>query len=176
MASAHGRFNIDFLVWSSVRETRRAEPVFLDKLTMAAAYETETVQSLLQNQFERRPLAEKLKIKETGPDQPKINIRQQVKDKEASYTRGFWRTWYTRKPWLTGCGVANALFCFPCLLFKTSMIDRAWYENGVQDMKHFSEKIKQVQQQFLCSSSRTQRSWGYFSAVQGELRHSDFSS
>ncbi len=35
-----------------------------------SGHETNSVQSLLQCPFERRTLAEKLKVKELGPDQP----------------------------------------------------------------------------------------------------------
>ena len=92
-----------------------------------------SIWSLLQHLFERRTLTEKLCIKELSPDQGD-------KEKGKLYRRGFSRNWYTRKAWLAGCNNANALFCIPCLLFKTSGTDVAWTVSGVTDMKHFSEK------------------------------------
>ncbi|XP_070404474.1 zinc finger MYM-type protein 5-like isoform X1 [Nothobranchius furzeri] len=92
--------------------------------------------------FKRRTMVEKLNVKELGPDQPEVKISQQDKEKGKLYTRGFSRNWYTRKAWLAGCNHANALFCFLCLLFKTTGTDKAWIVSGVTDMKHFSEKVK----------------------------------
>nr|XP_054598746.1 zinc finger MYM-type protein 1-like [Nothobranchius furzeri] len=101
-----------------------------------------SVRSLLQYPFERRTMVEKRNVKELGPDQPDVKISQQDKEMGKLYTRGFSRNWYTRKAWLAGCNHANALFCFPFLLFKTAGTDKAWIESGVTDMKHFSEKVK----------------------------------
>lgn len=69
-------------------------------------------------------------------------INQQDKEKGKLYRRGFSCNWYTRKAWPAGCNHAYALFCFLCLLFKTSGTDMAWTGAGVTDMKHYSEKIK----------------------------------
>lgn len=101
-----------------------------------------SVKSLLQCPFEKRTLAEKLKVKELGPDQPDLLIRQQTSEKGKTYTRSYSSRWYTKKAWLCGCVSANALFCFPCLLFKTTGADTAWTVTGVRDMKHLSEKIR----------------------------------
>ncbi|KAF7709031.1 hypothetical protein HF521_018088 [Silurus meridionalis] len=61
-----------------------------------------SVKSLLQCPFEKRTLAEKLKVKELGPDQPDLLIRQQTSEKEM-YTRSYSSRWYTKKAWLCGC-------------------------------------------------------------------------
>uniref|UniRef100_A0A8C5GCS7 Zinc finger MYM-type protein 1-like n=1 Tax=Gouania willdenowi TaxID=441366 RepID=A0A8C5GCS7_GOUWI len=102
----------------------------------------ETIRFLLQNPFERRTLVEKLQIKHRGPDQPNIKISQPASKKGKVYTRGFSINWYHRKAWLAGCSHVNALYCFPCLLFKTTGTDTAWTDTGVRDMKHLSEMIK----------------------------------
>jgi len=39
-------------------------------------------------------------------------------------------------PGLAGCYIANVVFCFPCLLFKSTWTDPAWTVMGVRDMKH----------------------------------------
>ena len=78
-------------------------------------------------------------MKELGPDQTDIVIKQQDSEKGKPYVRGLSRSWYTRQAWLAECSHANALFCFPCLVFKT---DAAWTTTGVRDMKHLSEKVR----------------------------------
>lgn len=110
--------------------------------TMMEDGKSESVRSLLQNPFERRTLVEKITIKQRGPDRPNIKISQQTSEKGKVYKRGFSRNWYSRKAWLAGCSHVNALYCFPCLLFKTAGTDTAWTVTGVRDMKHLSEKIK----------------------------------
>ena len=47
--------------------------------------------------------------------------------------------------WLTSCGFGNAIFCFPCILFKTSACDSLWTKTGLTDLKHLSERIKKTQ-------------------------------
>ncbi|XP_035034439.1 zinc finger MYM-type protein 1-like [Hippoglossus stenolepis] len=107
-----------------------------------AAQPPHSIQSLLCNPFERRPLDEQLQIKESGPDQPDIAIRRPASERGQKYKRGFSRKWYRRKAWLAGCGQVKAVFCFPCLLLKTAGADTAWTVTGIRDMKHLSEKIK----------------------------------
>ncbi|XP_070400169.1 uncharacterized protein [Nothobranchius furzeri] len=117
-------------------------PVTTTSMDTGSQQPLNSVRSLLQYPFERRTMVEKLNVKELGPDQPDVKISQQEKERGKLYTLGFSRNWYTRKAWLSGCNQANALFCFPCLLFKTAGTDKAWIESGVTDMKHFSEKVK----------------------------------
>ncbi|KAK0142686.1 Zinc finger MYM-type protein 1 [Merluccius polli] len=101
-----------------------------------------SVKSLQRYPFERRTLAEKLHVKKLGPDKPEVQITQQAREKEKTYKRTFSRGWFDRKAWLTSCGYANAIFCFPCLLFKTSACDSSWTQTGVTDLKHMSERIR----------------------------------
>lgn len=101
-----------------------------------------SVKSLLMYPFARRTTEEKLLVKELGPDKPEINISQQTKEKDKLYKRSFCRSWFNRKTWLTGCGEANALFCFPCILFKSDKCDSTWTKTGLTDLKHLSERIK----------------------------------
>ena len=79
-----------------------------------------SVKSLHMYPFEKRTLAEQLSVKELGPDRPEVNFTQQAVEKERTYKRSFSRDWFYRKSWLSSCGHANAVFCFPCLLFRTS--------------------------------------------------------
>ncbi len=114
----------------------------VDSGVINSGHEPNSVQSLLQCPFERRTLAEKLKVKELGPDQPDLLIRQQTSEKGKKYTRSYSSRWYTKKAWLCGCIYANALFCFSCLLLKTTGADPAWTVTGVRYMKHLSEKVR----------------------------------
>ncbi|KAM4567259.1 zinc finger MYM-type protein 1-like isoform 2-T3 [Odontesthes bonariensis] len=112
------------------------------KMTTPMRPSPNAVRSLLQDPFEKRTLMEKLRVKELGPDQPDLAIKQPASERGKQYVRGFSRNWYTRKAWLAGCSHANAVFCFPCMLYKTNGTERAWTVTGVRDMKHLSEKIK----------------------------------
>nr|XP_054595395.1 uncharacterized protein LOC129162947 isoform X1 [Nothobranchius furzeri] len=107
-------------------------PVSTTSVDTGSQQPLNSVRSLLQYPFERRTMVEKLNVKELGPDQPDVKISQQEKERGKLYTRGFSQNWYTRKAWLAGCNHANALFCFPCLLFKTAGTDKAWMSQELQ--------------------------------------------
>jgi hypothetical protein len=95
--------------------------------------------------FSRRTNAEKEAIKQLGPPRPDLNIKQVSTKGEKAYTRSFKNNWYHRKTWLAGCDVANALFCYPCLLFhpeNNTADGTAWTIKGVTDMQHLSDKVK----------------------------------
>ncbi|XP_042073593.1 zinc finger MYM-type protein 1-like [Haplochromis burtoni] len=111
-------------------------------LTVEAQPPPNSVRSLLTYPFARRTMAEKLQVKELGPDKPEIQLTQATKEKSKAYNRTFCRSWFQRKSWLTGCGTANALFCFPCILFKSDKCDLTWTQSGQTDLKHLSERIK----------------------------------
>ena len=108
--------------------------------TATARPNPDSVKSVLLEPFERRTLVDKLQVKEPGPDQPDLVIKQQAGEEGKKYIRGFGRSWYTRKTWLAGC--RHALFSFPCLLFETTGTDPAWTTTGVKDMKHLLVKVK----------------------------------
>ncbi|XP_041842179.1 uncharacterized protein LOC121640469 [Melanotaenia boesemani] len=108
-----------------------------------------SVRSLQMYPFARRTMEEKVQVKELGPDKPDLVISQQTKEKSKVYKRSFCRSWFERKSWLTGCGVANALFCFPCLLFKSDKCDLTWTQSGQTDLKHLSERIKKHERSSL---------------------------
>ncbi|CAL8316184.1 unnamed protein product [Arctogadus glacialis] len=94
-------------------------------VSMGVQLAPNSVKSLLMNPFER--------TKELGPDKPEVNITQETRKKDKAYKRSFSRGWFDRKAWLTSCGDANAIFCFPCILFKTSACDISWTQTGVTD-------------------------------------------
>lgn len=112
---------------------------------MATERALNSVEFLLENSFERLEIGTKLAIKNLGPHKPDIHIVQQTKDKGRSFNRTFSRSWYDKKSWLSGCPERNKMFCFPCLLFRSSVTGGQgdiWSTAGVCDMKHFSEKAK----------------------------------
>ncbi|XP_061559344.1 uncharacterized protein LOC133416454 [Phycodurus eques] len=93
---------------------------------MAAETLSNSVKSLKAAPFERRTFQQKLDVKESGPDQPNIKIKQKSKDRGREYTKSFFKSWFSNRAWLAACSETNALFCFPCLLFPTSACDSAW--------------------------------------------------
>src|SRR4029434_3856903 len=146
----------------------------------SAQCSSNSILSLKEHPFGRRNNEDKLATIQLGPPRPNITIKQVATKKGKSYTRGFLKNWYQRKSWLAGCEVANAVFCYPCLLFhpEGSMATTT----GVKDMHHLSEKVKKHEQAKLhidsclkfCGFGRvniaTQLDEGYRLAVR---RHND---
>ena len=154
-------------------------------MASAQCNSSNSILSLKETPFGRRNNEDKLATIQLGPPRPNITIKQVATKKGKSYTRGFLKNWYQRKSWLAGCEVANAVFCYPCLLFhpEGSMTDStAWTTTGVKDMHHLSEKVKKHEQAKLhidsclkfCGFGRvniaTQLDEGYRLAVR---RHND---
>lgn len=55
-----------------------------------------SVKSLKTTPFERRTLQGKLWVKELGPDQPDIMIKQQAQDRGRQFPPSFSRGWFVR--------------------------------------------------------------------------------
>lgn len=91
--------------------------------------------------FSSLSLVQKLELKNTGRPVPIMNIEQvQSKCKnKGQFTRKFDKNIYNKHSWVCGCEEKNSFFCFVCLLFGG---DDNWTKNGVQDLKHLSDKIK----------------------------------
>ena len=96
-----------------------------------------TVSNLKICPFSQLSQQEKLELKRLGPDRPEF-IRS---ESSSSTSRKFSRSWYTKYEWLTGCSQTQK-DCFPCLLFGESHREKAWTGKGINDWKHFSEKVK----------------------------------
>src|SRR4029434_8004128 len=115
------------------------------EMASAPCNSSNSILSLKETPFGRRNNEDKLATIQLGPPRPNITIKQVATKNGKSYTRGFSKNWYQRKSWLAGCEVANAVFCYPCLLFhpEGTMTDStAWTTTGVKDMHHLSEKVK----------------------------------
>lgn len=82
---------------------------------------------------------QRLRLKEKGRPQPKLNLRQSTKDRGKDINRYFKENMYLLCDWICGCEEKNAFFCYPCLLFSE---DSLWAKNGVVDLKHLKEKIR----------------------------------
>ncbi|KAJ8922022.1 hypothetical protein NQ315_008661 [Exocentrus adspersus] len=83
--------------------------------------------------------ADKIKVKALGRPTPELNIETNASSRNKSYKRQFNSSVYFNTLWICGCGVKNALFCFPCLIFGG---DKAWTVNGVKDLSHLSQSIR----------------------------------
>uniref|UniRef100_A0A673AEA0 TTF-type domain-containing protein n=1 Tax=Sphaeramia orbicularis TaxID=375764 RepID=A0A673AEA0_9TELE len=105
-----------------------------------------SVLSLQKEPFHRRTLEEKLLVKELGPEQPDINIKEHIHDRGRSYTRSFSTSWYKKKAWLTASSETRAMFCFPCLLFQVPGTEQAWTHTGITTIKHFYDKANKHEQ------------------------------
>ncbi|XP_040195002.1 zinc finger MYM-type protein 1-like isoform X2 [Rana temporaria] len=104
-----------------------------------------SVPSLKLFPFASRSNEEKKRIKELGPNQPKLQIQQKSCDRGRVYTRSFSPTTYSKWSWLAGCDVTNAYYCFPCLLFQSPGTDKLWISTGFCDLKHLSVKCERHQ-------------------------------
>eukprot|EP00795_Rhopilema_esculentum_P017770 gene17770-9443_t len=96
-----------------------------------------TVSNIKIRPFSRLTQQEKIEIKRLGPDRPEL-----LRSQSSASSRKFSTSWYTRYEWLTGCSQTQKVYCFPCLLFGESQREKAWTKKGVNDWKHFSEKVK----------------------------------
>eukprot|EP00795_Rhopilema_esculentum_P005495 gene5495-673_t len=96
-----------------------------------------TVSNIKIRPFSRLTQQEKIEIKRLGPDRPEL-----LRSQSSASSRKFSTSWYTRYEWLTGCSQTQKVYCFPCLLFGKSQREKAWTKKGVNDWKHFSEKVK----------------------------------
>lgn len=88
--------------------------------------------------FSLLTLSEKIDIKIKGRPTPVLSLEENAKSRSYEYTRRFNKGVYEKHDWLCGCDEANALFCFPCLLFGG---DPTWTKSGMKDLKHLQEKI-----------------------------------
>ena len=81
----------------------------------------------------KTPQQEKKWIKEIGPTRS-TDLAASDEDK---FTPGAPpRSYYEKQRWLTGCGVGNAFYCFPCLQFQSVGTEVKWTTTWVWDRKH----------------------------------------
>lgn len=100
--------------------------------------EMNSVDSLIKRPFSALSFEEKVQVKTLGRPTPDINMVQAAKGRKATgtYTRRFHSDVYAKYPWMCGCDIRNALFCFPCLLFGSN---DSWSKNGIKDLGHLNE-------------------------------------
>lgn len=104
---------------------------------MDALNKSLTVSQLQSLTFSQLALNEKIKIKDAGRPVADIKIAQPAISNNKKYVRSFNPEWYNKKPWLCGCEVKNALFCFPCLLFSG---EDAWTKSGFTNINKIKDK------------------------------------
>lgn len=92
-----------------------------------------SVKSLQARDPAKISFAERLEIKQLGPERPDI---------VSNSNRRFTSHWYSKHDWITGCSETNKVYCFPCLLFGGEKRQKTWTTIGVSDWKHLSEKVK----------------------------------
>jgi hypothetical protein len=59
--------------------------------------------------------------------------------KKRTFNRTFNPDIYDKHTWICGCGVKNACFCLPCLLFGG---EESWTKIGFTDLNHLGDRIK----------------------------------
>ena len=100
------------------------------------------VSNLKSRPFSRLSQEEKLEVKRLGPDRPELVRSESSSSASSSTSRKFSQSWYTKHEWLTGCSQTQKVYCFPWLLFGESQREKAWTGKGINDWKHFTEKVK----------------------------------
>ena len=84
---------------------------------------TVSVKYLQSLSISRLSLQEKISLKAAGRPTPRLNITQEGVSNSKVYQRKFHSNIYDEFDWLCGCDVADAFFCYPCLIFGG---DRSW--------------------------------------------------
>lgn len=97
------------------------------------------VEFLVKFKFCRLSYDDKLFVKDLGiprPDLSKIIVNQ------GKPPRGFVNAWYEKCSWLTGSKTLKKLFCWPCLLFSSSVGEEVWSKRGYDNLKNLSRSIE----------------------------------
>lgn len=68
-------------------------------------------------------------------------LSKECRYKGKVFTRRFKKDNYFRYNWLSGCGVENKLFCWPCYIFSTDPTD-TWGFKGFDGLSNFSNSVK----------------------------------
>lgn len=109
-----------------------------------------TVDALLLYPFPSRTRQQKVECVLQGKPRPALPNLISVETKtSADSSEGnnskfvivFDKASYDHVDWLTGCDVRQALFCWPCVLFRSAHED-SWNKIGLNDLNNLGEKIK----------------------------------
>ena len=84
---------------------------------------------LLGRSFSSRSQSEQKDIARMSRLMPKLSIKTR--------DRTFQESWYSRRDWLCGSAKKNRLFCWPCLLFRSSK-SSTWAFSGYANMHSFT--------------------------------------
>ena len=97
------------------------------------------VDLILPKSFDSLPYKEKVRIKQQGRSTPKIDLVQKV----GKNNRSFQLSWYDKLRWLTGNAVTKKMYCWTCLLMKSSQGScLVWSKLGFGDLSNFDRAYK----------------------------------
>ncbi|XP_046863144.1 uncharacterized protein LOC124456877 [Xenia sp. Carnegie-2017] len=88
------------------------------------------VAELVERSFSSRNISEQKQIARMSRPIPKLTLK--------TNDRSFQESWYSNKDWLCGSVRKNRLFCWPCLLFRSSPRKSPWASTGYHNMHSFS--------------------------------------
>lgn len=118
------------------------------------------IEHIIAKPFSQRSIEEKNAIIKTVPPKPPMTcLKGTVKQGGKTINREFNIQNYNRCDWLIGCEAKRGLFCWPCLLFKSSTDHSTWVFDGYKDLNHLSfsmsthEKSKTHINSMLCFKS-----------------------
>ena len=93
--------------------------------------------SLLEIPFLSRLYDEKCEIVKRGKPKPDMkDLTNVCKIGTKTVTRKFSSSRFDDIPWLTGCGISNKLYCWPCVLFNSD--SSVWNREGFSDLTHMT--------------------------------------
>lgn len=109
-----------------------------DKTVSIIKSKNDLVNELLCRNFASLPHDEKLFIKNNGRPTPNMVSLVNTAVGGKGSNRSFNVNWYQKYQWLTGSETRNKLFCWPCLLFSTNLVDdkqNPWSRGGYDNLK-----------------------------------------
>ncbi|XP_062544580.1 GDNF-inducible zinc finger protein 1 isoform X4 [Armigeres subalbatus] len=80
-------------------------------------------------------------IAQGRPTPPLPGLSKECRYKGKAFTRRFKKDNYLRYNWLSGCGIENKLFCWPCHIFSADPTD-TWGYKGFDGLSNFSNSVK----------------------------------
>lgn len=118
-----------------------------------------TVDALLLYPFHSRTRQQKIECILQGKPRPALDRLVSVEAKTPSSADSmegnntkfviiFDKASYDHVEWLTGCDERQALFCWPCILFRSSQ-NYLWSKTGLTDLSNLGESIKQHERNLL---------------------------
>lgn len=83
---------------------------------------------------------DRIRYKEIGRPTPPLSLTEIAKSRGKEYTRSFNVESYQQWDWLAGSPTKEALFCFPCLIFKAPGPNTNPWTSGFKCISRLKEK------------------------------------